>query len=255
MAIDLKSIARTTRASQPPRLVIHGVQGVGKTTLAANAYKPIFLPFEDGLVGLECDAFPLLTSYEQAIEALDALLAGGHEYGTVAIDSLDWLEPLIWARVAKDNGKENIEQISYGKGYLEATDHWRGILNRLSALRAAGMAIILIAHTKIQRFEDPSQDAFDRYELKLHKSASALVVEWADVVGLAQTETAIRKEKAGFSDRVRGVATGRRVLRVGENPAYVAKNRFSLPETLPLSWEALMTAITNPQQPTTTAAA
>ncbi|MEO7917716.1 MAG: ATP-binding protein [Dokdonella sp.] len=243
MAIDLKSIARTTRASAPPRIVVHGVQGVGKTTFAASSFKPIFLPFEDGLTGLAADAFPLLTTFESAIEALDALANDQHDFGTAVLDSLDWLEPLIWNRVARDAGKDSIEDISYGKGYLEATNYWRTILDKLNALRAKGMATILIAHTEVKRFDAPDMDAFDRYVLKLHKGASSLVVEWADIVGLAQTETAIKKEAQGFKDRVRGIATGRRVLRVNESPAYVAKNRFGLPDPLPLDWAALVQAI------------
>lgn len=242
MAISLASISKTQRASQPPRIVIHGVQGVGKSTFAASAYRPIFLPFEDGLSGLEVDSFPLLRSWEDTLGALDAL-AGEHDFGTVVIDSLDWLEPHIWARVARDAGKDSIEGIPYGKGYAEALTYWRLILDRLNGLRARGMAVILIAHTQVKRFEAPDTDAFDRYELKLHKGAAALVVEWADVVGLAQVETAIRKESNGFSNRTRGVATGRRVLRTHESPAYIAKERFGLPDPLPLEWQALAAAI------------
>ncbi len=246
MAISLQSISRTARAVLPPRIVLHGVQGVGKSTFAAGAYKPIFLPFEDGLTGLEVQAFPLLTSFEQALEALDALARDQHDYGTAIIDTLDWLEPLIWQRVARDAGKNSIEEIPYGKGYAEALTYWRQLLERLNALRALGMATILIAHTEIKRFDAPDSDAYDRYQIKLHKGAAALAVEWADVVGFAQVETALKKEQTGFQTRQRGIATGRRVLRVVESPAYLAKNRYSLPDPIPLDWTALVAAITPP---------
>ena len=52
MAISLSSISRTTRNSLPPRVVVHGDGGVGKSTFAAGAYKPVFLPFEDDRLGL-----------------------------------------------------------------------------------------------------------------------------------------------------------------------------------------------------------
>jgi hypothetical protein len=247
MAISLSSIARTERASTPPRIVVHGLQGVGKSTFAASAFRPIFLPFEDGLTGIETDAFPLLTTMEEAEQALQSLITEKHEFQTVVIDSLDWLEPLIWTRVAKDHGKESIEAIPYGKGYQEALTYWRRILDQLNSLRAKGMAVILVAHTEVKRFDAPDSDAFDRYQIKLHKGAGALVVEWADVVGFAQIETAIKKESTGFSNRTRGVATGRRVLRVSETPAYLAKNRYSLPDPLPLDWQAFLAAFqTNP---------
>ncbi len=248
MAISLSSISRTTRNSLPPRVVIHGDGGVGKSTFAAGAYKPIFLPFEDGLSGLEVEAFPRLASFQDAIDAISTLAAEPHEYGTAVVDSLDWLEPLVWAKVAKDAGKQSIEDIPYGKGYAEAAPLWRQILDGLNYLREQrGMAIILIAHSQIKRFEAPDSEPFDRYEIKLHKGANALVREWADVIGFAHHETAIKKENNGFTTRARGVGTGRRLLRVAETPACVAKNRYSLPDVLPLDWGSLMQAM-HPQQ-------
>lgn len=254
MAISLSSISRTSRASAPPRIVIHAQQGVGKSTFAAGAYKPIFLPFEDGLTGIVTDAFPLITSYEDAVAALDSLVNEQHDFGTAVLDSLDWLEPLVWSRVARDAGKDSIEAIPYGKGYTEALTYWRQILDRLNALRDRGMAVILIAHTEVKRFDAPDTDAYDRYQIKLHRSASALVVEWADVVGFAQMETVVRKDQQGFQTRNRGVSTGRRVLRVNETAAYLAKNRYSLPDPLPLDWGALIAALSPAPAPAASAA-
>jgi hypothetical protein len=244
MSISLQSISRTTRNSLPPRVVIHGDGGVGKSTFAASAFRPIFLPFEDGLSGLEVDAFPRLASYQDTIDAIASLASGEHEYGTVVVDSLDWLEPLVWAEVARVNGKNSIEDIPYGKGYAEALPLWRRILDGLNYLRETrGMAAILIAHSQIKRFEAPDSEPFDRYEIKLHKGANAFVREWGDIIGFAHHETAIKKETNGFSTRARGVSTGRRLLRVVETPACVAKNRYALPDVLPLEWNALVQAM------------
>lgn len=254
MAISLASISKTRRAELPPRIVIHGGQGVGKSTFAANAYKPIFLPFEDGLGGIETNAFPLLKSYEEAIEALDTLASEPHDFGTVVFDSLDWLEPHIWKRVASDAGKNSIEEIPYGKGYAEALTYWRVIAGKLNALRDRGMAALLIAHSEVKRFDAPDTDAYDRYQIKLHKGASALILEWADIVGYAQMETAIKKESQGFQNRVRGVSTGRRLLRTSETAAYLAKNRYSLPDPLPLDWNAVVSAMSPPASESAAAA-
>lgn len=244
MAISLSSISRTTRNSLPPRVVIHGDGGVGKTTFAASAYKSIFLPFEDGLDGIEVDAFPRLGNYQDAIDAIASLAQDQHDYGTAVVDSLDWFEPLVWTDVAKAAGKNSIEEIPYGKGYAEALPMWRKFLDGLNYLRETrGMAVILIAHSEIKRFEAPDSEPFDRYQIKLHRGANAMVREWADIIGFAHHETAIKKDSNGFSTRARGVATGRRMLRVAETPACVAKNRYSLPDVLPLSWEALVGAM------------
>lgn len=244
MAISLASISRTQRNSLPPRVVIHGDGGVGKSTFAASAFKPIFLPFEDGLDGIEVDAFPRLGNFNEAIDAIGVLAQSDHDFGTVVVDSLDWLEPLVWADVAKAAGKTSIEEIPYGKGYAEALPMWRKLLDGLNYLRESrNMAVVLIAHSEIKRFEAPDSEPYDRYQIKLHRGANAMVREWADIIGFAHHEAAIKKDSNGFTTRARGIATGRRMLRVVETPACVAKNRYSLPDVLPLDWNALVSAM------------
>lgn len=247
MAISLSSISKTQRAAKPPRVVIHGPHGVGKSTLGANAYNPVFLPLEDGLGGIETSSFPILQSYDEVKQALSSLLTEEHDFGTVIVDSLDWLEPLVWSEVCKLHNKRSIEEIPYGKGYIEAAPYWREFLDMLDQLREKGMASVLIAHSEIKRFDSPETDPYDRYQIKLHKMARALVQEWADVIGFAQFETAIKKQDAGFGNsKTRGIGTGRRLLHVAEKPAYVAKNRYAMPDTIPLSWDALTSAIQGP---------
>lgn len=248
MAISLASISKTTRNALPPRVVVHGAQKVGKSTFAAGAYNPIFLPLEDGLSGIETNSFPLLTSYKEVEQALLSLYQEKHDFGTVVVDSTDWLEPLIWQHVCDLNGWTSIEQPGYGKGYVEANRVWREFLDKLNTLRVErGMAIILIAHSAVKRFEAPDTEAFDRYELKMQKGALGLIVEWADLIGFAQEEVAIKKEKlAGDNVRARGISTGRRILHCNAKPSFIAGNRYALPDVLPLSWPALVQAMNPP---------
>lgn len=251
MAISLKSISRTQRNSLPPRVVIHGAQKIGKTTFAAGAYNPIFIALEDGLSGLDdVAAFnggQPLRSYEEVEQALDALSGEEHDFGTVVIDSTDWLEPLIWAHTCRKNNWQSIEQPGFGKGYVEANAVWREFLDRLNWLRnERGMAVILIAHSAVKRFEAPDSEAFDRYELKMQKGALGLIVEWADAILFAQEETAIKKEAHGQNVRARGISTGRRIVNTNAKPSFIAGNRYDLPDVLPLEWSALADAMNPP---------
>lgn len=246
MAISLASISKTKRASKPPKIIIYGPKGVGKTTLALNAYRPIFLPFEDGLDGIDdADAFPVLKTWEETNQALDSLLFDEHEFSTAVIDSADWLEPVIWNETARALNVASIEAVGYGKGYLEACTYWRQFLQKLDQLREQrGMTVIILAHEEVKRFEPPDMDAFDRYQIKVHKLAAALLQEWAGIIGFANFETALKKKDAGFNKEiVKGVSTGRRFLYVTNNPAYEAKNRYGMPERIDLSWPALVAAI------------
>ncbi|MGO0309854.1 ATP-binding protein [Endozoicomonas acroporae] len=252
MAITLNSISRSL-GFKAPALVIHGSSGVGKTSLAAGAPNPIFICTEDGLGKLEVDAFPLMKSFQDVLDALHALYSSDHKYQTVVLDSLDHLENLLWIHLCqhyvgpKGERYESVEDFGYGKGFMFALDLWRQLLNALFALRNdKGMAFILIAHSEIKRFESPMTDSYDRYQIKLHKRASELIMESVDCVLFADYKTVIEKEEAGFNKvKARGISTGQRYLYTEARPSFVAKNRYGLPPELPLNWQAFSDALTN----------
>jgi len=214
MAFDLNSIRTTGSAALPPRLVIHGPHGVGKSTFASQAPNPIFVPTEDGLDAIPVSAFPLCKVYAEVLDALRSLASGDHDYQTVVLDSADWLESLIWAHTAKVNGHDTIEDFGYGKGYVLALEHWRKILSALDYLRTERrMGSIIICHTEIKRFDSPESDPYDRYQLKLNARASGVVQEWADIVGFANHRVVVKETDAGFNKKTRrGVSTGQRML-------------------------------------------
>ena len=247
MAISLASLKRST-ALAPPRILVHGVAGVGKTTFAASAPGAVFVPTEDGIGALEVDHFPLARSFGEVMEALAALYDEPHDFGAVVVDSVDWLEPLIWAEACRQNNWGSIEEPGYGKGYVAALDLWREYLDGLNALRdARGMTVIQIAHTDIKRFDSPEHEPYDRYVIKLHARASALLQEHSDVVLFANYRISTVKSDVGFNKRVtRALGTGERVLHTAERPAFLAKNRYALPETLPLDWQAFAAAMPQP---------
>jgi hypothetical protein len=235
----LEHIHRGKRRA-PRRVLIYGTHGIGKSTFGACSNSPIFIPTEDGLGEIDCDKFPFCGSYPAVVQALSALYSEDHGYRTVAVDSLDWLERLIWAEVCRERGVENIEDIGYAKGYTFALNHWREFLAGLEALRGErAMQVVLIAHAKIERFENPETDSYDRYSPRLHKLASHLIQEWCDEVLFATYRVHTRQTDEGFNrKKSKGLGTGERILRTTERPSHVAKNRLNLPDELPLDWAA-----------------
>ncbi len=241
------------RVSKPPRILLYGVEGIGKSTFGSQSPNPVFLQTEDGLDAIDCARFPLAKSYDEVIEALDELTRREHGYETVVVDSLDWLERLVWDRLCLENGVSSIEKVDggYARGYMHALTYWREIINRLDALRNnRGMVVLLIAHSKIERFEDPESSPYDRYTPRLHKHAAALVSEWCDAVLFATRRIRTQSEDAGFN-RKRTIAHavgkdgGERILRCVGGPSCVAKNRFGITSELPLSWPAFIQALSN----------
>ena len=231
----------TGQTQMPPRIMIYGPEGVGKSTFAASAPKPIFVQTEDGLSAISTSKFPLCERYEDVVAQLTALRDGEHEFATVCVDSLDWLERLIWDRVCADYGVKSIEKADggYGKGYVHAISYWREIVKLLNQIRAArAMAVILVAHAKVERFEDPEHPAYDRYQPRLHKTANSLVCEWADAVLFASRR--MRVDSTTGKAAPVGADGGERILRTNGSPACNAKNRYSLPSEMALSWQAFM---------------
>ena len=234
----------TGKQKRPRRIMLYGVHGIGKTSFSADSPNAVFLPTEDGLSDIDCESYPLSECFGQFMHYLQELNDEEHDRTTAVVDSLDWLERLIWAEVEKEQGVDSIEDIGYAKGYTFALKYWRQVLNKLDMLRNdRGMTSILIAHAKIERFTPPDTDAFDRYSPKLHKHASGIVQEWCDEVLFANYQVFTQTQGEGFDKQTKGVGTGVRVIHTSELPAHNAKNRAKLPTTLPLSWRAYSEAV------------
>lgn len=230
------------RQERPVRVVLYSVDGLGKSTWAADAPAPLFIGAEDGTSQLDVDRLPDINAWTDILDSLHELTVSGHKFQTVVLDTADWAEAMLWAYLAKRDGKKSIEDYGYGKGYVAALDEWRVLVSALDRLRdAKGMNVIVLCHSWIKAFKNPEGDDFDRYEMKLHAKASGLLKEWADVVLFGTYETfAI---KADAKAKAKGLSSGARVVYTQRTAAYDAKNRYSLPEQLPLSWSAFAEAV------------
>ena len=232
------------REQQPPRIMIYGSEGVGKSTFASLAPNPVFVQTEDGLSEIDTSKFPLARTFDDVVMQLQAVRDEQHEYGTLVIDSVDWLERLVWDRVCADYGVKSVEKADggYGKGYVHALTYWRQIVSILNDIRSKrGMAVILIAHAAVERFEDPEHAAYDRYTPRIHKKACSLICEWVDAVLFASRR--LRVDSTTGKAAPVGADGGERILRTNGSPACIAKNRFGLPTELPLSWAAFVEAL------------
>jgi hypothetical protein len=228
---------RSGKKKSPRRILIYGTRGIGKSTFASMAERPIFIPTEDGLDDIDCRSYPVCRNYAAVIAAISDLYSDPQDFKTVAIDSADWLERLIHAEVCGKRQVETIEDIGFGKGYAFALPLWQEVLDGLDALRSKGMTAIFIAHAKIEKFNNPETDAYDRYEPKLHKSSSAILQEWCTEVLFANYKVFTTATDDGFGKkRHKPAAVADRILRTTERPAHVAKNRVNLPDELPLDY-------------------
>lgn len=233
MALSLSDL-KSTRNDNPPRVLIYGRQGLGKTTLASEFVRPVFIQTEEGTpAGVELQSFGHLTTYDQVIEAFIALVKGDHDHKTLVIDSIDKLEPLIWAKLCQRNNWATIETPGFGKGYVLADELWQEILRACAALRKKGMTIVLIGHSEVDRFDDPQTASYSTYHIRLHKRARALIEDEMDAILFLSQDATVKIEEVGFNQkRARGEGGTTTWIYTAGRPAFTAKNRYKMPERI-----------------------
>jgi hypothetical protein len=229
---------------KPIRVLLYAPEGLGKSTFASNAPNPIFIGPEDGTAQLDVVRFPQPETWEDIREAVATLIRDEHDFKTFVIDTVDWAEPLLWKSLCLAAGVTSIEDLGggFGKGYVAALDSWRALLSDLERLREKkGMHIVMLAHSWVRPFHSPDLSTYDRYELKLHQRASGLLKEWCDAVLFGNYETFTDKDQR--TKRIKGVSTGGRLVFSVRTAAFDAKNRYGLPERMPLDWGDFYAAV------------
>jgi hypothetical protein len=227
-----------------PRIVLVGVEGVGKTTAGAQCPDPIFLCAEDGLVGYGLENVPYTTpeNWNEALRFLNYIATGDHPYKSLIVDTLDWLEPLLFSFICKRDKKESIEDYGFGKGYIMAIEEFRRFIAGLELIRKRGILVMINAHCQIKSFNNPIGDNFDRYELKASKQLAGLVKEWADVVLFARYEIHTVKD-GGKKSKAKGVGGQKRIVHTEHSAGWDAKNRYGLPVTMVFDMPEILEAM------------
>ena len=190
--------------------------------------------------------FPLARTFDEVMQALAALYTEEHALQDAGRGQRRLAGAADLGQVCKDQGWKSIEDAGYGKGYVAALDLWRQYIEGLNALRDdKGMAIAPDRPHRHQALRQPREsEPYDRYVIKLHTKASALLQEHSDVVLFANYRVSTVKADVGFNKKVtRALGSGERLLHTAERPAFLAKNRYALPETVPMSWAALAEAM------------
>jgi hypothetical protein len=232
------------RQVKPIFAVIHGPDGVGKSTFASQAPEPVFVGLEKGSDQLPVARLPRPETLGVFLNQLGGLANQEHPFKTIVVDSIDWLEPLIWKQVCAEGQVRTIEDYGggFGKGYIRALEIWRGILNQLTGL-AQRFHVILIAHSKIKRFDDPKlPTGYDRYIIAVNDMAASAVRQAVDAVLFASFNEKV-KQVAKSSPDNRGLGEGQRILHTEHRPAFDAKNRFNLSFEMALEWRVFAEAV------------
>lgn len=213
------------------RVLIYGENGVGKSSLAAKFPKPLFLNIEDGVGDLEVDSTSVIKSVGEFLGCLVA--SWDTDYETIVVDTVDWLEKLIFNEVAKEAGKKTIDDIGFGKGYQAVDLKWKALFEGFSGLWNQGRHIVFTCHESIEKFTNPEGDSYNYWKPALHLKGSGCVTEWCDEVFFLRYRTSTIQKDEGFGNK-RAIAIGGkdRVIVCNKSATVEAKNRLGMPDEL-----------------------
>lgn len=233
----------------PVKTVLYGPEGIGKSTFASHFPDPVFIDTEGGTKRLNVARLPQPTSWDMLLDEVAEVRKGSVPCGTMVLDTADWAERLCIQAVCARAKVSGIEDFGYGKGYTYVKEEFAKLLDALEEVLNAGHNVVVLAHAAITKFEQPDAVGnYDRWSMKTSKQVAPLLREWCDMLLFANYKTVV--EKAGSGPNAKNKASGgRRVLYTTHHPCWDAKNRFGLPEELPLDYASIAACIPESSAP------
>jgi len=227
--MDLQSLIKTGKEPKPPKILVHATHGVGKSSLGASAPSPIFIQTEDGLAEIDTAKFPVCQDFNEFMNYMMLLYKEEHEYKTLIVDSLDWLERLVHKQVCKDMEINDISDAGYGAGYSHALSMFERVINGLSKLRDdKNMSIVILAHSHVKPYANPIGEDYDRHTIKCRDKVSDMFNEFVDMIGYLHMKTTTTTEQKGFAEQTKAVGGSERILSCQPHAAFESKNRYGI---------------------------
>lgn len=192
-----------------PKVMIYGLSGVGKSTLASKLKNPLFMDFEGGLNYLGVKRTKQYQDLKKFYEDLaDLYHAKERQFDTLVIDSTDWMVRKVVEQAAGIDARNLEETLNrsnggYGNGKQVLENHIRTkLLPTLVALNKKGYGICLIAHADKKHIMDADGVDVEQISPKIDVNTMNVFVEWCDNVFYLKKDAEGKRKLVLESDNV-----------------------------------------------------
>lgn len=224
------------KGKSPPKIIVYGLPGIGKTTFA-HAAGSLIIDAENGAGAIDgvmrtpyLDSWPAI---RQWLVALGTQRPDGVK--AVAIDTIDWVVRRIEEHVVIDLDPKaggaitNTLGSSHG-GYFKGREVVANIVSRellplLNRIADNGFPVLVLAHAKNEKATSPEGFSTSHAAPDLPTYIGPVFIEWADAVLFAH----------------RG-AEGDRVMATESSSTVLAKNRYGISSLIPFTWASFVAA-------------
>lgn len=226
----------TGRVQRPQKIVLYGVEGIGKTSLSAQTPEPLFIDTEGGTAHLDVRRLQKPETWEELIALIKEVAATPDVCRTLVLDTADWAEAMAIDHICQKFRQPGLESFGYGKGYTFLSEEFSRLLAACDEVIASGKHVVITAHAKQRRVELPDETGgFDVWGLKLSKQCAPLLKEWPDALLFLNYKTIV----VATDSNTHKAQGGKRVIYTNHRPVFDAKNRHGLPDEMELCYDSI----------------